>query len=84
MTHLSRYMYISGAYWVAKKNIMEEFSLDENRLWGDAEDVDWSIRVREKYNFSMNINSTVHLSKQKDRVFGYPNELDVELLKKLE
>lgn len=33
MTHLSKYMYISGSYWIAKKYIMQEFPLDENLGW---------------------------------------------------
>ena len=45
---LSKYMYISGAYWVAKKYIMMEFPLNEKFSWGEGEDVDWSIRVRKK------------------------------------
>ena len=66
ITHLSKYMYISGAYWIAKKNIMEEFPLNEKLSWGYSEDVEWSMRVREKYNFSMNINSSVKFLKKKD------------------
>ena len=34
VTHLSKFMYISGAYWVAKK-LMENFPLDENLAWGE-------------------------------------------------
>ena len=46
--HLSKYMYISGAYWVAKKDVMLEFPLDENLIWGQGEDVLWSKQIREK------------------------------------
>ena len=51
---LSKYMYISGAYWVAKRDVMEEFPLDEDLLWGQGEDVEWSKRIRNKYRFSFN------------------------------
>lgn len=66
---LSKLMYFSGAYWVAKKKIMEEFQLDENLFWNQAEDIDWSNRVTEKYNFSINKDSIVKLTKYKDRVW---------------
>jgi hypothetical protein len=38
-------MYIPGYYWIAKKNIMLEFPLNENYLWGEGEDIEWSKRV---------------------------------------
>lgn len=57
-------MYISGTYWVAKKKVMQEFKLNENLCWGEGEDIEWSHRVREKYNFSFNQNSINRLLKQ--------------------
>jgi len=72
--HLSKYMYISGTYWVAKKSVMLEFPLDESLCWGQGEDVRWSKQVRQKYKFSMNCNSTVRLLKHKDPVFSLVSE----------
>lgn len=81
MSHLSKYMYISGSYWIAKKDIMKEFPLDERLIWGQGEDVDWSKRVRSKYDFNMNPNSTVQIMKpHKNIVFIEP---DNETIKKL-
>jgi len=71
---LSKYMYISGTYWVAKKNVMLEFPLDENLVWCESEDVEWSKRVREKYNFSLNQNSIVKFLKQKDKVLSMSDD----------
>jgi len=83
MTHLSKYMYISGAYWVAKKQIMEEFPLDESLVWGKGEDVEWSKLVREKYNFSFNRNSSVKFLKQKSICEFYEvDEKTINTLKK--
>ena len=65
----SHLMYISGAYWIAKKRVMQEFPLNEDLVWGESEDVEWSKRIREKYNFTMNQHCTVRLLKQKRRVF---------------
>lgn len=66
---LSKYMYISGAYWIAKQDVMKEFPLDENLVWGEGEDVEWSKRVREKYDFSFNKFSKVKLQKEKSPEF---------------
>lgn len=64
-TTLTKLMYISGAYWVAKKSVMLEFPLNENLCWGEGEDIEWSHRVRKKYTFKLNPNSTIKLQKQK-------------------
>ena len=42
------HMYISGAYWVAKKHVMEAEPLNEDLKHSEAEDVEWSLRVRDK------------------------------------
>lgn len=53
---LSHIQYISGGYIVAKKSVLLDFPLDENLLWGDAEDIEWSERVISKgYTFTLNI-----------------------------
>ena len=84
ISYLSKYMYISGSYWVSKKHIMEEFPLDESLLWGQGEDVDWSVKVRKKYKFEMNINSEVHIIKSgKHRVYNSPDENTVQILNKI-
>ena len=63
-----KHMYISGAYWVAKKEVMEKEPLNENLCWGESEDVEWSFRMRDKYNYQMNIWSSAQLLKQKDLI----------------
>ena len=70
VTNLSKIMYISGAYWVAKRDVMKKFPLDESLSWGEGEDVKWSKQVREHYQFSINPHSKVQLLKQKDKIFG--------------
>ena len=79
-TELSKLMYISGAYWIAKRKVMQEFPLNEDLSWGQSEDVEWSKRVRQKYKFSINEKSVVWLAQQKDRVFTEPTP---ETLKKV-
>ena len=63
---LSKYMYISGAYWVAKRSFMIQNPLDEELAWGESEDVEWSKRVRKKTVFKFNKYSTVKFLKFKD------------------
>jgi hypothetical protein len=70
MVHLSGMMYISGAYWVAKKEFMLKNPLNEILKWGQGEDVEWSLRVRNHTEFKINVNSIVKLIKHKDRVFN--------------
>jgi len=81
VTHFTRHMYISGAYWIAKKSVMERFPLDESLSWGESEDVKWSKQVREHYKFSINPLSSVKLLKQKERIF---NEATPEVIKQVE
>lgn len=84
MSHLSKYMYISGLYWIAKKKIMVECPLDERLSWGQGEDVVWSKIVREKYTFDMNTKSSVKIIKPgKDKVFNEPDENKIEKLKEM-
>lgn len=81
ITHLSKYMYISGAYWIAKKEVMLEYPLDENLIWGQGEDVLWSKQVRLKYDFNMNPNSSVQIIKpSKDKVFDETSNDKIEIL----
>jgi len=51
--------YISGSYWVAKKKFMEKYPLDEQYLWGQGEDLEWSFRIRDFFDYKMNKFSTV-------------------------
>lgn len=66
----TQYMYISGSYWIAKKHVMLEEPLDEQFVWGEPEDIEWSERVIPKYKYVMNTNAAVKLLHQKDRVWS--------------
>jgi len=79
----SKMMYIPGFYWVAKKNLMQEFPLNENLIWGEAEDVEWSKRVREKYKFNMNQYSAVKFLKQKDYVLNEMSETSLAFVENI-
>jgi len=46
-------MYVPGNFWVAKKSLMETYPLNNDLIFGQAEDIEWSKRV-----FGGAINST--------------------------
>ncbi len=71
----TKHMFISGAYWVAKKEVMREQPLNENVMWCQGEDVEWSLRVRNKYKYCMNQYSTVQLLKEKQETFQIVDEI---------
>jgi len=66
---LHPWLYISGAYWMARRKVMLEFPLDERLGWGEGEDIDWSERIKKKYKISFNDKSTAILLKTKDPIF---------------
>jgi hypothetical protein len=81
ISHLSKFMYFSGSFWVAKRKFMEENPLDERLVWGEGEDVEWSKRIRQKTDFKINIQTAVKLLKYKPREFS---EVTPEILAKLD
>jgi len=84
LTHLSKYMYISGAYWVAKKLVMEKHPLDETLCWAESEDVVWSKQVRQEFDFKMNALSSVKMRKYKCKIFNEADEKTIEDILELE
>jgi hypothetical protein len=68
-----KYMYIPGGYWFAKKDFMILNPLNENLVWGEAEDVEWSKRIRESAVYKMNKFAKVKILKNKDSKFKEPN-----------
>ena len=64
-------MQISGFWWAAKKYVMEADPLDEALCMGEGEDVEWSMRVREKYKYVMNTNSVVKVLRPNKKLSAY-------------
>ena len=59
------FQFIPGAYWVAKKDFMLKNPLDEELGWGQSEDIEWSLRVRNQ-GYVFNPYSKVrHLKKHR-------------------
>ena len=55
----TKWQYVSGGYFLVKKQFMIENPFDENLSAGDQEDVEWSKRIREKAKIICNPNSYV-------------------------
>lgn len=59
----TKYQYQAGGYVVAKKKTMLEYPFNEKLLWGQAEDVEWSKRIRDKCKWVCNGLSIVKHNK---------------------
>ena len=66
-------MYISGTYWCAKKDFMLKNPLNIQLIWGQGEDIEWSVRCMSFWNYKFNPNSTVKLLKEKPKDDWNPN-----------
>lgn len=64
---LTNYMYQSGGYMLVKKQLMLDNPFNEELTWGQADDVEWSLRVRHKYKWVCNGDAIVkHNKKHRD------------------
>jgi len=76
-------MYFSGAYFCVKQDFFLNNMLNEDLFWGEGEDTEWSIRVRDKTTFKMNINASVKFIKLKSLTSSPYNKGWVNNTKKL-
>jgi len=66
---LTKWMYFSGAYWIAKKKFMKEYPLNESLVACESEDVEWSYRVKEEAKFFLNEKAVVKINKDGKHAF---------------
>jgi hypothetical protein len=59
----TKHQYISGGYFLVKKQVLLDNPFDESMKPGSPEDVEWSLRVRDKYKIVCNRYSTVRHNK---------------------
>ncbi|OUU74645.1 MAG: hypothetical protein CBC29_05830 [Methylococcaceae bacterium TMED69] len=57
------HQFIPGMFWIAKKHVMRFCPLHPELQWGQAEDIEWSFRVRDKFKISMNTACSVKFIK---------------------
>jgi hypothetical protein len=77
LLRVKSHLYFSGAFWVAKKSFMEKFPLNEELVAGEAEDVEWSIRVQKATQLQLNENSGVSFLKNNLVVYQEPSKIRV-------
>jgi len=67
---MNRYMYISGSYFIMRRDVARENPLDETLLAFQGEDAELSLRLHQKgIMIACNPYSTVRFLKQKDPVY---------------
>lgn len=60
----TKFMYQSGGYMLVKKQFMLKVPMNESLGWGTAEDVEWSLRMRNSAVWKCNKNSIVRHNKR--------------------
>ena len=66
MKDMAQYMAIQGNYAVVKREHYLAEPLDDNRLWGQAEEMEWSRRIVPKSHVVCNPNCVVQYNKPKE------------------
>jgi hypothetical protein len=61
--------YISGGYFVVKKEFLLQHPLDETRVWNECEDTEWCERIAEHTTMKMNTFSIAKVTKPKWRMY---------------
>ena len=68
----TEYMFVAGSYFIVKKELGLREPMNENLGWGDSEDVEWSLRIRNKCIMKCNGKSSVKHNKiHRDINHGY-------------
>jgi hypothetical protein len=76
----NKYLYISGGYYVIKKEIGLKYKLNEDLCWGDGEDYELCLRFhRDNVIIKCNKYSSVRFLKQKSQSDNFDRELPVNL-----
>lgn len=83
LSNIKELLYFSGTFWVAKKNFMEMYPLNEDLVAGQAEDVEWSKRVQKVTRFQLNSYSEVKLLKNNLVVFQEPGKFREAMIRLL-
>lgn len=77
LTQTKTYMYVGGTYWCAKRQFMTENSLDINMVHNGGEDVEWSMRCKDKWDYKLNLFSVSRLMKDKEVPIIDPNPSEI-------
>ena len=80
-SNLTSLMYVNGTVVIVRRDYFLNNPLDENRVWGQGEDVEWSIRLRDNWNLRFFPNLNVKSLKQKQRAFYTIDRFSLLLVK---
>ena len=67
--NLTDFMYVNGSCMIVKRDYLLTNPLDETRGWGEGEDVEWSIRLRETWRLKHFDQLTISSLKDKGVIF---------------
>lgn len=72
----TQYQYVSGGYFLVKRDFLRQFPFNEEMQPGSAEDVEWSLRVRHRGRLMCNPLSVVRHNKshRDNNKKGFPYE----------
>ena len=78
---LTNLMYVNGTVIIVKRDYFLKNPLDETRVWGQGEDVEWSIRLRDEWKLKFIPNLNMKSLKQKQVAFFEIDSVSLFLLK---
>ena len=70
-------MYINGSTMIVRRDYFLKNPLDESRSWGQGEDVEWSIRLRDSWKLKFIPDIGFNCMKQKDVAFSEIRKLEL-------
>ena len=73
-------LYISGGFWIAKRNFMLQHPLDESLVAMEAEDVEWSHRIQKVTKIKFNEKSVVQMLKHNHVIYQSPSTLRTQMI----
>lgn len=81
VTDLSKYQYVGGQYYILKKVAAKKYLLDENLVHCEGEDVEFSLRARQEFQFDFNPYSKVAYNKVKGNPFDHATPELIQFLR---
>jgi hypothetical protein len=78
---LTDVMYINGSLMIVKKDYFLANPLDETRGWGEGEDVEWSIRLRDSWRLKYFDRLPISSLKDKDVAFKMIDPLSLVFIR---
>lgn len=81
ITDLTDFMYINGSLMIVKKDYFLANPLDEIRGWGEGEDVEWSIRLRDSWRLRYFDQLPILSLKEKEVAFKLIDPVSLMLIR---